>query len=116
MKTETIRGVHIDATVLKNYFAALVNLLFKILPMREGGEKTLGVYMDSLQLELLGCYELFPELKADSGMLSIICILQCLINHPEYPVAKVRREVFHAISICKRMEGRFAEVQNGNMG
>ena len=100
----------VDHAVLKAYFETLVNNLFKILPMREGGEATLATYIGSLQKELLGCYELFPAVAKDSNLLSIITILQYMIDHPECPVREVRREVFHAISICNRLKEHFTEV------
>ena len=113
---QTACGTSVDAAVLNAYFESLVNLLFKILPMREGEEKTLGVYIKSLRNELLGCYSLFPEVGGDSSLMSIISILQYMIDHPESQVAEVRREVFHAISICNRMKKRLGEVQDGNVG
>ena len=113
---QTVCGSSVDATVLNTYFETLVNLLFKILPMREGEEKTLDVYMKSLRCELLGCYSLCPEVGEDSSLMSIISILQYLIDHPECQVSDVRREVFHAISICNRMKKNLTEVRDGDMG
>lgn len=55
MMIQTTVGVPMDATMLNNYFRALVNLFFKILPIKESGESSLEVYMRSLQAELLGC-------------------------------------------------------------
>ena len=55
MMIQTTVGVPMDATMLNNYFRTLVNLFFKILPIKESGESSLEVYMRSLQAELLGC-------------------------------------------------------------
>ena len=97
--------------LLYNYFKSLVNSFFKILPIRESGEKSLGTYMQSLQLELIGCKELLPSIKEDSGFLSLIAILQYLIDNPECSVGVVKREVFKAISICNRLKAQYAEVE-----
>ena len=108
--TETSAGISVSSVVPKLYFEALVNDLFKILPMKESGEETLGTYIRSLRRELLGCYGLFPEFAQDSDLLSIITILQYMIDHPECPVGEIRQEVFHTISICNRLKEHFTEV------
>lgn len=41
MMIQTTVGVPMDATMLNNYFRALVNLFFKILPIMESGESSL---------------------------------------------------------------------------
>ena len=43
-----------DEMVLSNYLRNLVNLFFKILPIRESEEPSLTSYMVSLQTELIG--------------------------------------------------------------
>ena len=55
MMIQTTVGVPMDAMVLNNYFRTLINLFFKILPIKESGESSLDTYMRSLQAELLGC-------------------------------------------------------------
>ena len=76
---QTTVGVPMDATMLNNYFRALVNLFFKILPIKESGESSLEVYMRSLQAELLGCKELIEAIHDDPLLLSLIAILQLSI-------------------------------------
>lgn len=109
MIVETTVGIPIDRKVLRNYFSDLVNRFFKILPMREKNEESLIVYMQSLQVELLGCKELICVIKNDSLYLTLLSILQYLIDHQECTVKEVRREVFHAISICGKFEMRYAD-------
>ena len=46
-------GVEVDAALIKNYFSALVNCVFKILPMKENKEESLNAYMRSLQMEMV---------------------------------------------------------------
>lgn len=110
MIVETIYGCDIDGCVLESYFTTLVNLLFKILPMRENGEDTLDVYMGSLLRELIGCRDLFPAIHNDAEFTSILAILQYLIGHEDCDIKTVRREIFRAISICNKLKARYAEV------
>ena len=62
MMIQTTVGVPMDAMVLNNYFRTLINLFFKILPIKESGESSLDTYMRSLQAELLGCKELIEAI------------------------------------------------------
>lgn len=97
-------GVPMDADMLNDYFRALVNRFFKILPMKEADEDTLGVYMESLQSELLGCKELITGIHNDGRFLSLVAILEFLIDNPTCSLKAVRREVFRAISICNQLK------------
>ena len=112
MMLPTVTGVPMDAKVLDNYLGALINLFFKILPIKESGEESVDVYMRSLQIELLGCKELIEALHDDARFLTLLSILQYLIDNPSSEIATVRREVFRAISVCNKLRRRYAE-QNG---
>ena len=107
MMIQTKAGVPMNAEMLRNYFRALINLYFKILPIWESGESSLDTYMSSLQAELLGCKELIEAIHEDPLFLTLIAILQYLIDHPETEVATVKREVFRAISICNKLKARY---------
>ena len=107
MTLDTTAGLPVSKELLCNYFKNLVNLFFKILPIRENNEDSLIVYMKSLQIELLGCKELIISLKNDSNYLSLLSILQYLIDNPECEVYKVKREVFRAISICNKLKSKY---------
>lgn len=108
---QTSTGIQMDVAVLENYLRSLINLFFKILPLKESKERSLETYMRSLQAELLGCSALVVAIHEDSLFLSLISILQYLIDHPESDVAFVRREVFRAISICNKLKERYAVTQ-----
>ena len=114
MMIETTANVAMDAKVLSNYFRTLVNQFFKILPIKESGEGSLDTYMRSLQSELLGCKELICAIHEDSLFLSLIAILQGLIDNPEWPVHDVKREVFRAISICNKLKSRYVVDISGS--
>ena len=60
-----------SAAVLDNYLRSLINLFFKILPLKESGERSLETYMKSLQAELLGCNALVEAIHDDSMFLSL---------------------------------------------
>lgn len=109
MLPETENGQIIDHNILYNYFRNLVNLFFKILPIREANEDSLTTYMQSLQAELLGCKNLVSAINNDASYLTLLSILQYLIDNPECSVKEVKREVFRAISICNKLKSRYAE-------
>lgn len=100
-------GMEMDNAVLTNYLCNLVNLFFKILPLRESGQSTLGTYMASLQAELSGCKSLVVALHEDSMYLSLLSILQHLIDNQDDDVSVFKREVFKAISICNKLRDRY---------
>lgn len=108
MMVETTAGMPIDAEVLHNYFRNLVNHFFKILPIREQNEESLNTYMQSLQAELLGCKGLVSAIQNDASYLTLLSILQYLIDNPECTVREVKREVFRAISICNKLKAQYA--------
>lgn len=110
MNVETIIGTKLDAEMVCNYFGILVNQFFKILPMRENGEESLPVYLESLRSELLGSERVIVELDNNPLFLSLVSILQYLIDSPEITVRETKREVFKAISICNRIK---AQVSKG---
>lgn len=111
MMIETTTGIPIEAEILHNYFKNLVNSFFKILPIREQNEESLVVYMQSLQAELLGCKALINPVQNNASYLTLLSILQYLIDNPECSVREVRREVFRAISICNKLEARYVSSE-----
>ena len=108
MTVETTAGMPIDAEILHNYFRNLVNHFFKILPIREQNEESLTTYMQSLQAELLGCKGFVSAIQNDASYLTLLSILQYLIDNPECTVREVKREVFRAISICNKLKAQYA--------
>lgn len=109
MKLSTKYGGEITPKLLTNYLGNLVNLIFKILPIRESGETSLPSYMESLEMELIGCKSLIAALDEDPMFLSILSIIQHLIENPESSVDIYRREVFKAISLCNKLKDKYAE-------
>ena len=58
--------------------------------------------------ELIGCKELIAAIHEDPLFMSLISILQYLIDNPSCSVKVVKREVFRAISICNKLKARYA--------
>lgn len=102
----TVCGDMISKKYLGNYVSSLVNCFYKILPMREDGEPSLQLYMEGLRRELIGCGGLIPALGEESMYITLLCILQSFIDHPDMAVADVKRDVFRAITICKNLSGK----------
>ena len=104
MSVRTATGEPVSEKLLHNYFKTLVDHFFKILPMREEEEKSLSTYIRSLQIELIGCKEFIPQLQDDADFLRLLGLTQYLMDNPSCSVREVRREVFHAISICNKLK------------
>lgn len=97
--------IDVDDVMLKNKLDALVNQFYKILPIKESGEPSLPQYMKSLQREMLGCKSLILALENDAQYLTLLSILQYMIDH-DCDVATVKSDVFKAIGIIKRMQAK----------
>lgn len=91
------------------YFQYLVDHFFKILPMMEQKERSVYTYMDSLQFELAGFKNLFTDAKYCTSVITLLSILQELIDNKECSISVVKREVFHAISICNKVIKSYSE-------
>lgn len=102
----TGREFSVPDEMVANYFAQLVNKFFKILPIKESNESSLEEYLKSLQVELLGLRGLMQLINNDSMYLSLLAILEYLIEN-EVEVRVVKREVFKSISICKKLQERY---------
>lgn len=92
---------------LRKYMRGLVDRLFKILPLWETNEESLPVYLDSLLIELHGFNGLMRCINDDQDFVTLLAILQYLIDHPETETYIVKREVFRAISVCNKLRARY---------
>lgn len=96
-----------DKKVFDNYCQYLIGAFYKILPIKESGEPSLVEYMKSFQAELIGCNSLLERINWDSSIITLISILEFLINN-NCDVATVKREVFKAINICKKINKKYS--------
>ena len=92
---------------MRKYVRGLVDRFFKILPLWETQEESLPTYLESLLLELKGFNGLMYVLHDDRDYVSLLAILQYLIDNPETSVHIVKREVFRAISICNKLHAKY---------
>lgn len=92
---------------MRKYIRGLVDRFFKILPLWEGNEDSLPTYLDSLLIELKGFNGLMYVLNDDRDYVSLLAILQYLIDNPDTNVSVVKREVFRAISICNKLRAKY---------
>lgn len=99
----------LNEILLHNYFRNLVNKFFKILPMRESEDISLPLYIEGLKHELLGCESLELNFSKDPDYGSLIFILEYIIQNPNCTVKQIKREVFKAIDLCKKLSSRYAE-------
>lgn len=106
----TSHGLEIDREMLTSRLADLVNQFYKILPIKESAEHTLQKYLLSLQREMLGCRSLIIALHCDGRYLSLLSILQFLIDN-DCSVAVVRSEVFRAIGIIKKLNAKYGAME-----
>lgn len=96
---------------MRKYVRGLVDRFFKILPLWESQEESLQTYLESLLLELKGFNGLMHVLHDDRDYVSLLSILQYLIDNPDTSVHTVKREVFRCISICNKLRARyFADI------
>lgn len=113
LDTTIYSGVTSD--IMEKYFGNLINKIFKILPILETQESSIKAYLDSLQIELEGCREMVVLLNNDPMYISLLSTLTWINNHvcdKECPFKTIRREVFNAISICKKLERQMLEANS----
>ena len=102
----TCYGVELSNELVSRQIKDLVNRFYKILPIKESGEPTLKQYQSGLLREMLGCKELIVALKNDDRYLSLLSILQCMIDY-DPDVDTVRSDVFKAINILKSLQKKY---------
>lgn len=103
----TNRDIELPAQVVQRYMKGLIGQFYKILPIKESGEPSLDKYMESLQRELIGCHSLIKALQYDELYMSLLAILQYLIEN-DCDTDVVKCEVFKAITICKKLHRKYS--------
>lgn len=96
-------------SLIQNYMVAqylerIIGRLYKILPLKEDGEDTIQEYIDGLLTELVGV-DLIDCMPDQPYYMSVVAIVAYLNDNIQTcPVKKVRRNVFRAISLCKKLK------------
>ena len=103
----TSANAEVSKSMVASRLKHFINQFYKILPMRESNADTLQQYMLSLQREMIGLHSLILALENDGRYLSLLSILQYLIEH-ECDVRVVRAEVFKAIQIVNSLSQQYA--------
>lgn len=98
----TSKNIELPNEMVCKYLNSLVGQFYKILPIKESGEPSLSKYMESLQREMIGCQSLIVALDYNELYLSLINILEYLINN-DCDIKTVKSEVFKAINICTKL-------------
>lgn len=89
-----------------NYFKYMIGKIYKILPMKEEGCKTLTTYLESLKIEMMGSYNLYRQLIEEPQFMSALNIIEYLIdNDVSNDVCK--REVFKAIKHIESINNKY---------
>lgn len=100
MRTVNLCDTKLGQNALYNYLTALVNRLFKVLPLREEADETADAYISGLIAELLGFSGLVKSVNCDASYVAIMSALQYLLDNPDLPVKTVKKAVFDSISLC----------------
>lgn len=90
----------IPKRAIKNYLRVLIDKVYKILPLKEEQCETLPQYLQGLEHELVGCYQLYFELADEPRFLSVLNIIKFLSTE-EYDTATCKHEVFAAINLIE---------------
>lgn len=88
----------IPKRAINNYLCILVDKVYKILPLFEEKCETLPQYLQGLEHELVGCYQLYFKLADEPRFLSVVNIVKYLETE-NYDIATCKREVFTAIKL-----------------
>lgn len=102
----TCYDIELSDELVSRQIKNLVNRFYKILPIKESGEPTLKQYQSGLLREMVGFKELIVAFKYDDRYLSLLSILQYMIdNDPD--VETVKSDVFKAINILKSLQKKY---------
>lgn len=90
----------------ERYLHALVGKIFKLLPIREGGDQTAFMsYAQGLQRELSGCESVLRRVAFDQDWVSILAILANVIKG-DSAFEPFRSDVFRMISFVESLISR----------
>lgn len=98
--------VDIDKSVVKGNLQRIVGQTFKLLPTREEG-KDWYKPLSTLIIELLGMFNLFPDLATG---LAIVCKMEGLQQKgSETDFADYRRTIFECCSLLSKLQNRLED-------
>lgn len=109
---KTTYQIDISSVMVDNYLFAAVNKVYKILPLKEHGEETLGKYIHSLVREMLGCHEMIEVFQNDSRYLDVVGALHYMSGHiEEMELEDVKSDVFRCINLIKNLRRQYISAR-----
>lgn len=99
-----------DKREIYNYCSVLTAKFYKILPLTENAVSSRKVYLDGLIRELIGADKFMVGIMHDGRFLSLIAILFGIRDlEDELSHKEIKRDVFGAIGIIKKIQKEYGE-------
>lgn len=105
-----IHYAELDEKAFHNYFRYMIGKIYKILPMKEEGCKTLTSYLESLRAEMIGSYGLYRQLIEEPQFMTALNIVEYLIDN-DFDTSVCKREVFKAIRCIENVNKKYFESE-----
>ena len=80
--------------------------IFKILPLKEEGNKGVDEYIESLLIQMNGALITYPALKHNENYISILNIINYFSNN-EFSIKQCKREVFKCLNILDTIKSQY---------
>lgn len=84
------------------YVNGMIAKVWKMIPMHEKGTTSLPKYIESISREFVGQKELVDELKNNEEFLTILCVMESLLNQNDFTI--FRSDVFKTINLIERLK------------
>jgi hypothetical protein len=101
METNTKYG-QLPDEILMAYVNGMTGKIFKMLPMKQDGSKTLLVYMESILREFIGNKELVEKFKHNEVFLAILGTLESLLHQDNFSL--FRSDILKILNLIEQMK------------
>jgi hypothetical protein len=88
--------------MLLAYVNGMISKVYKMMPMKQYGTETLPKYIESTLSEFVGQKELVDKLRNDEIFLTILGILENLLNQDDFK--KFRSDIFKVINLIEKIK------------
>lgn len=105
-----------SSRLFNSYLDNLVDRTFKILPLHEESNDGVYRYIQSLSYELFGLQGVIKDLDVDADYIILLATFEVLSDEvlSFAESALIKREVFKAINIIKRMRMKLTTHESGD--
>jgi hypothetical protein len=105
-----------SSRLFASYLESLVDRTFKILPLHEENNDGVYKYIQSLAHELYGLQEVIQGLDVDTDFITLLATFEALSDDVLLfeESELIKREVFKAINIVKRMHEKVTTTESGD--